>query len=167
MLFLAVYRLNPDYVMVLFTDPMGQKMLAGAVVHAGPRGARDPQNRQYQGVSAMIASAQSARFRKLVPFAMFGLFAVGGVVGAGAARPRASRGPRNGSTSCSNPRQRRRGEAGSPVKKSDAMTKVLEKASPMAKPLQPKSEAEAGKLKRRLSRRRLPRRERPAASSWA
>lgn len=31
-LFLAVYRLNPDYIMVLFTDPMGKKMLAGAVV---------------------------------------------------------------------------------------------------------------------------------------
>ena len=32
LLFLAVYRLNPDYVMVLFTDPMGQKMLAGGAV---------------------------------------------------------------------------------------------------------------------------------------
>jgi len=31
-LFLAVYRLNPDYVMMLFTDPMGKKMLAGAVI---------------------------------------------------------------------------------------------------------------------------------------
>ena len=31
-LFLAVYRLNPDYLMVLFTDPMGKQMLAGAIV---------------------------------------------------------------------------------------------------------------------------------------
>jgi tight adherence protein B len=31
-LFLAVYRLNPDYVMMLFTDPMGKQMLAGAIV---------------------------------------------------------------------------------------------------------------------------------------
>jgi tight adherence protein B len=31
-LFLAVYYLNPDYVMLLFTDPMGHKMLAAAVV---------------------------------------------------------------------------------------------------------------------------------------
>lgn len=31
LLFLAVYYLNPDYCKVLFTDPMGQKMLAGAV----------------------------------------------------------------------------------------------------------------------------------------
>ena len=33
-LFLAVYRLNPEYVMVLFTDPMGKKMLVGAAGHA-------------------------------------------------------------------------------------------------------------------------------------
>lgn len=31
-LLLAVYRLNPDYLMVLFTDPMGKKMLAVTVV---------------------------------------------------------------------------------------------------------------------------------------
>lgn len=31
-LFIAVYQLNPDYVMVLFTDDMGKKMLAVAIV---------------------------------------------------------------------------------------------------------------------------------------
>ena len=31
-LFVAVYHLNPDYVDVLFTDPMGKKMLAGGVI---------------------------------------------------------------------------------------------------------------------------------------
>ncbi len=31
-LFLGVYRLNPDYVMPLFTDPMGKQMLFGAVI---------------------------------------------------------------------------------------------------------------------------------------
>ena len=31
-LFVAVYQMNPDYVKVLFTDPMGTKMLAVAVV---------------------------------------------------------------------------------------------------------------------------------------
>ena len=31
-LFLAVYRLNPDYVMMLFSDPMGKKLLTGAVI---------------------------------------------------------------------------------------------------------------------------------------
>ena len=30
-LFIAVYRLNPEYMMTLFTDPMGKQMLAGAV----------------------------------------------------------------------------------------------------------------------------------------
>jgi tight adherence protein B len=32
LLFLAVYRLNPEYVMPLFTEPLGRKMLAGAVI---------------------------------------------------------------------------------------------------------------------------------------
>ncbi len=32
LLFVAVYKLNPDYVMLLFTDSAGKKMLAGAVV---------------------------------------------------------------------------------------------------------------------------------------
>jgi tight adherence protein B len=31
-LFLAVYQLNPTYIMVLFHDPMGTKMLAGAII---------------------------------------------------------------------------------------------------------------------------------------
>ena len=31
MLFIAVYQLNPEYVSLLFTDPMGKKMLAVAV----------------------------------------------------------------------------------------------------------------------------------------
>jgi tight adherence protein B len=31
-LFAAVYRLNPDYVMPLFTDPMGRQMLAGGII---------------------------------------------------------------------------------------------------------------------------------------
>jgi tight adherence protein B len=31
-LFIAVYQLNPEYITVLFTDPMGKKMLAVAVV---------------------------------------------------------------------------------------------------------------------------------------
>jgi tight adherence protein B len=31
-LFVAVYRLNPDYIMPLFNDPMGKQMLAAGVV---------------------------------------------------------------------------------------------------------------------------------------
>ncbi len=54
-----------------------------------------------------------------------------------------------------NPALRRRkseDEQGGVVKKSDAMTRVLAKASPaLAKPLQPKSEVELNKLKPRLA----------------
>jgi tight adherence protein B len=31
-LFIAVYTLNPDYVMMLFTEPLGRKMLGGAIL---------------------------------------------------------------------------------------------------------------------------------------
>jgi tight adherence protein B len=31
-LFLAVYQLNPAYVMILFTDPLGKKMLVAAII---------------------------------------------------------------------------------------------------------------------------------------
>jgi tight adherence protein B len=31
-LFFVVYHLNPDYIMLLFTDPLGRKMIAGAAV---------------------------------------------------------------------------------------------------------------------------------------
>ena len=50
------------------------------------------------------------------------------------------------------PRKRRSATVESALKKSDAFTRVLEKASPsFAKPLQPKSEAEVNKLKDKLS----------------
>jgi len=32
LLFVAVYRMNPEYVTPLFTDPLGRKMLAGAII---------------------------------------------------------------------------------------------------------------------------------------
>ena len=51
LLFLAVYQLNPEYVMVLFTDPMGKKMLIGGRRSCKSRGLGDPQNRQHQGVT--------------------------------------------------------------------------------------------------------------------
>lgn len=47
---------------------------------------------------------------------------------------------------------RRRGDPTAVTKKADGMAKLLEKATPtMAKPLQPKSEAEVGKLRARLN----------------
>jgi tight adherence protein B len=32
LLFVAVYRMNPDYLMLLFTDPLGKKMLIGGIL---------------------------------------------------------------------------------------------------------------------------------------
>lgn len=50
------------------------------------------------------------------------------------------------------PKLRQRDENGAAVKKQDTMTRVLEKAAPtLAKPLQPKSEKDASKLKMRLA----------------
>jgi tight adherence protein C len=87
-------------------------------------------------------------FSKLVPFAIFGLFAVGAwliLETLGARKPRAE----ERLDELRNPSRRRDGEA-TPVKKAATMSKVLAKASPMAKPLQPKTDEEVGKLRRRL-----------------
>ena len=52
-LFIAVYQLNRDYVMVLFSgDPMGTKMLVGAVIMQIVGASGDPQDRQHQGVKS-------------------------------------------------------------------------------------------------------------------
>jgi tight adherence protein C len=91
------------------------------------------------------------QFSELIPLAIFGLFAVGAWLVLemfGGRKPRAE----ERLDELRNPESRRRDAPGSsPVKKSAAMTKMLSKASPMAKPLQPKNDAEAGKLKTRLS----------------
>jgi len=49
------------------------------------------------------------------------------------------------------PRTRRKLEEDSPVKRTDTMARVLEKATPLARPLAPRSEAELGKLRARLT----------------
>jgi tight adherence protein C len=90
------------------------------------------------------------QFTGLVPLAIFGLFAVGAwliLEALGGRKPRAE----ERLDELKNPALRRRGEAGTPVKKSATMTKVLEKASPMARPLQPKTALEASRIKSRLS----------------
>jgi tight adherence protein C len=86
---------------------------------------------------------------KLVPFAIFGLFAVGAwliLETIGARKPRAQ----ERLDELRNPQARRRNGEEAPTKKGATMSKMLAKASPMAKPLQPKSDEEVGKLKRRL-----------------
>jgi tight adherence protein C len=89
-------------------------------------------------------------FTQILPLAVFGLFAVAAwwlldLLATG--RPRAMQRLEE----LKNPALRRR-EAASVTKKQDAMTKVLEAASPaLAAPLQPKSELEASKIKMKLS----------------
>jgi len=86
---------------------------------------------------------------KIVPFAIFGLFAVGAwlvLEKLAASKPRAE----ERLDELRNPQRRREAEAARD-KKGRTMSKVLAKASPMAKPLQPKTDEAAGKLKQRLS----------------
>jgi tight adherence protein C len=87
---------------------------------------------------------------KLLPFAIFGLFAVIAwmvLESLGGRKQRAE----ERLDELRNPSARRREEQGSPVKKTATVGRMLSKASPMAKPLQPKSAEEQSKLKRRLS----------------
>jgi tight adherence protein C len=87
---------------------------------------------------------------KLLPFAIFGLFAVAAwmvLEMLGARKQRAE----ERLDELRNPSARRRDEQSSPVKKGATVGRMLSKASPMAKPLQPKSAEEQSKLKRRLS----------------
>jgi tight adherence protein C len=90
-------------------------------------------------------------FVKLIPFAIFGLFAVAAwlvLEALGARKPRAQ----ERLDELKNPQLRSRGsEDGTPVKKSATVTRMLEKASPMARPLQPKNELDASKIKSRLA----------------
>jgi tight adherence protein C len=89
-------------------------------------------------------------FALLTPFAVFGAIAAG----AWWLLETFSRGRGNAERrleELKDPRMRRRGDEGA-VKKADSMTRALEKASPaLAKPLQPKNEFEANKLRQRLA----------------
>jgi tight adherence protein C len=91
-------------------------------------------------------------FVKIVPYAVFGMIAAGAwwlLSWMSSSRPRAV----ERLDEIRNPNLRRkRLEEDNAVKRSDAVTRVLAKASPaFAKPLQPKTELEANKLKLRLS----------------
>ena len=89
-------------------------------------------------------------FLQALPFAIFGLFAVCAWLALEMIGGRNQRAEER-LEELRNPQSRRREEQSTSVKKSDAMSKVLSKASPMAKPLRPKTAEEASKLKRRLS----------------
>ena len=53
-LFMAVYHLNPDYVIAAVHRPDGQEDAGRRRRHADPRRPGDPQNRQHQGVSGHV-----------------------------------------------------------------------------------------------------------------
>jgi tight adherence protein C len=101
-------------------------------------------------VIAVVLGFESLDFEQMLPLALFGAFAAIAwwVLEAFAARkPRAL----ERLDELKNPRARRKFEDDAPVKKADTMAKVLEKATPLAKPLEPKSEAEMTRLRARLS----------------
>lgn len=101
----------------------------------------------------MLLALQIFNFQQLIPYALFGAFAAGAwwaLNMLGTSRPRAA----ERLDEIKNPtlRRKRKLEEESAIKKSDAVTRVLAKASPaLAKPLQPKTELEADKLKTRLA----------------
>ncbi len=101
----------------------------------------------------LLAAARLLNFEQLLPFAIFGLFAALAWL---ALNSMASGRPRSHERleEIKNPqlRKKRLLEEDKAGKKSDAMTRVLAKASPtLAKPLQPKTELEQSKLKLRLA----------------
>jgi tight adherence protein C len=99
----------------------------------------------------VIAEADLFNMESLLPLALFGTFAALawwalGIVAAG--KPRAV----ERLDELKSPRRCRRESEDMLLKKSDTVTKVLEKATPaLAKPLQPKDEMAQGKLKSRLA----------------
>ena len=98
----------------------------------------------------MFFAQSLINFADVLPLALFGAVAVGvwWVLNLFAAdRPRAVE--RLGELK--NPRARRNAEVQVLLREPDAVTRVLEKTSALAKPLQPKSEAEMGKLRLKLT----------------
>ena len=95
--------------------------------------------------------ASLVNFEQLLPIAVFGVFALGAwwlldMMAGGKSRSVQRL------EELKNPMVRKRDERDSAAKKGDAMTRVLEQAAPaLARPLQPKSEIEASKLKTRLA----------------
>jgi tight adherence protein C len=99
----------------------------------------------------VIFAASLIDFEHMVPWALFGAFAAlawWALDYMAVGKPRAL----ERIDELKSPRKRRDASGASALKQSDAMTKMLEKASPaFAKPLQPKSDAELSKLKAKLS----------------
>ncbi len=89
-------------------------------------------------------------FEDVLPFALFGLFAALSWLVLEMFAGSKSR-TEERLEELRNPRAARGAKDASAMKKPDTMTKVLEKASPLAKPLEPKTELELSRLKTRLA----------------
>jgi tight adherence protein C len=98
----------------------------------------------------VVFAANLISFEMLVPLAMFGLVAALGWWAMSFLAPDRPRAVER-LDELKNPGARRRAGESAAVKKTDTMTKVLEKASPMARPLQPKTALEASRLKTKLA----------------
>ncbi len=99
----------------------------------------------------MLFAEDLVKIETLIPFAVFGIFAA---LAWWALELVATGKPRSVERldELKNPHKRREREKDGALKKTDAVTKVLEKATPaLAKPLRPKNEAEMGKLKIKLA----------------
>ena len=99
----------------------------------------------------MLFALSLVRMEDLVPVAVFGAFAA---FGWWLLDFMAARGPRTLERlrTFSQPRTRRNAfEPEALVRKNDSMSRVLEKAAPLGAPLTPKSEAELGKLRSKLT----------------
>ena len=98
----------------------------------------------------MLLAAKLITLEQALPLALFGMFAalvwwLLGVVAAG--KPRAA----ERLAELKKPRIRHRLEIDALLKKPDTVARVLERTSALAEPLQPRSAAEKGKLKTKLS----------------
>ncbi len=99
----------------------------------------------------MIFAEKLINLESLVPLALFGAFAAlawWGLDYLASGKTRAI----ERLEELKDPRKRRKATAESALKKTDGFTKMLERASPsLAKPLQPKTEVELGKLRTKLA----------------
>ncbi len=176
-LFVVMYYLNPDYCTVLFTDPLGHKMLAGGRRHADRRCHRHQENHQHQGLVRRAVCAEPVTSRParrsltrvsrpmaiillavigsslLLPILAFILFGSAAWLLMDLFSSRASTAEQR-LDEFKDPNIRRRKEAEGTRRgmSTETVARVWEKASPaLAKPLQPKNENEVGKLKTKMA----------------
>lgn len=98
----------------------------------------------------MLFASSLVDFEQILPVALFGAFAA---ITWWMLEALAARKPRTLERldELRNPHARKKFEEDTPAKKNDTMIKVLEAATPLARPLEPKSEAELGRLRGRLT----------------